>query len=366
MSVYRSYFTNAGLLDNTFEFHDSIHRILVPEYKPSKNLVVICNDDMVCFYDDATLELLPFNRRRISTEDLLKNTFTKFRNTQFVLFHNVVNLNINCTNCLQVQLGNNWTNKNLLHYRPVNNKLFGENYHWITLNNNKRLHRTLSCMYLLGKHFDGTGYIKVDPSDIEHEPSWNDYLDYWRINERNEIFTVSEKHGIFEKGFTKLKKGNGYIANTFRTRAESSNADNFNNELCLWYKHTAVELVNEVQWCPNTSGIISEKYFNTVFGRNIPILISTQNSLQMIRQSGYDVFDDVLDNGYDTIEDPFLRMTSAIDNNSLLFTDQDYAKQVWLELQPRMQKNIEQVRINENKTQEELTQIFKSTIESFK
>jgi hypothetical protein len=41
------------------------------------------------------------------------------------------------------------------------------------------------------------------------------------------------------------------------------------------------------------------------------------------------VFDDVVDHGYDLIQNPFDRITTAIDSNRRLLTDLDYVKKSW-------------------------------------
>jgi hypothetical protein len=56
------------------------------------------------------------------------------------------------------------------------------------------------------------------------------------------------------------------------------------------------------------------------------------------------VFDDVVDHGYDLIENPFDRITTAIDSNRRLLTDLDYVKQSWTQCRPRFENNVRVMR----------------------
>lgn len=362
----RGYYTalkSAKLLENA-QYITGLQAFYDDYVTPKKPIVVLHQDDVICLRDQG-LEMLPKHRRNVPSIDLIEQKIQQYSKTQFVLIHNVTNYNSKINNLKTVQWKNNWCNYNLDQYIPVTNKSLNKSYHWLTLNNNVRLHRHLSCMYALGLNLESTGYIKFDPTGILFHNSWNTYLDYWKFNERNEIFSVKEKFPAFESGFNKIKTSTGYVTRSYTDIPMDTNFENFNNNLSPLYKNTTVEIVNETHWHPERGGIISEKYFNTVFGYNFPILISTSNSLQCIRNSGFDVFDDVLNNNYDTIEDPFVRLTTAIEDNIKLFTDRKYAIDMWHACQDRFNNNVQQTLQNEKNKYQEFCTLIESILNDY-
>ena len=56
------------------------------------------------------------------------------------------------------------------------------------------------------------------------------------------------------------------------------------------------------------------------------------------------MFDDVVDHGYDLIENPFDRITTAIDSNRRLLTDLDYVKKSWTQCRLRFENNVQVMR----------------------
>jgi hypothetical protein len=59
-----------------------------------------------------------------------------------------------------------------------------------------------------------------------------------------------------------------------------------------------------------------------------------------LRNQGFDMYDDVIDHGYDSIQDPVQRMFSAIESNKRLLTDRQYAQSQWRSMLPRMDRNL--------------------------
>ena len=115
-----------------------------------------------------------------------------------------------------------------------------------------------------------------------------------------------------------------------------TNADNFKNKLSKLYENSFVEIVSESEF--DNYPVITEKYLNSVYGRNFPIAIAAPGYIHQLRSAGFDVFDDVVDHGYDLIADPADRLRYAIDKNMHLF--QNSTKQLWQDNLPRFDKNI--------------------------
>lgn len=107
---------------------------------------------------------------------------------------------------------------------------------------------------------------------------------------------------------------------------------NENNFMRLrWlYDHTWINIVTETQYT-ESPGIISEKTLFALLARQIPIFIGYRGMVEDCRRLGFDVFDDVVDHGYDDLED-HERWRCALElNEQLLFGDQDF-EHLWSRL----------------------------------
>jgi hypothetical protein len=112
---------------------------------------------------------------------------------------------------------------------------------------------------------------------------------------------------------------------------------NENNLMRLsWlYDHTWINVVTETQYT-ETPGIISEKTVFALLGRQIPILIGYRGIVEDCRRLGFDMFDDVVDHGYDHLEDGY-RWRRALElNEDLLRNHRDHS-----DLIPRLQRQRE-------------------------
>jgi hypothetical protein len=75
---------------------------------------------------------------------------------------------------------------------------------------------------------------------------------------------------------------------------------------------------------------------------------------------GLDVFDDIVDHSYDDIDDPILRLNSAIELNFRLLIDNTLVKKLWL-------KNKDRFIFNHNFLKNNLHTFYKNrTVELFK
>ena len=84
-----------------------------------------------------------------------------------------------------------------------------------------------------------------------------------------------------------------------------------------WFYRAPVNLIAESssQTDPNTwrSIFITEKTFKALAWHQFPIWYAVPGLVQAVRNLGFDVFDDLLDNhSYDTVEDPWIRMTQVV------------------------------------------------------
>ena len=79
---------------------------------------------------------------------------------------------------------------------------------------------------------------------------------------------------------------------------------------------------------------------HTFFGCNFPIFLFGCGGVAHLRDIGFDVFDDIVDHSYDSIENPFDRIITAIDSNKHLLTNGALVKDQWRACQSRFASNI--------------------------
>lgn len=166
----------------------------------------------------------------------------------------------------------------------------------------------------------------------------------------------SDDMDILHAGYTKLASGpllidSNYIYKQTPTlKTDNDNWSNWQRNLTRYYQNTCVEIVNETLYLePYTN--ITEKFRNSVFGCNIPIVISNIGTVDFLRSLGFDMFDDVVDNSHDKIEDPALRAVSALKNNQTLL---ELSLPAWRSCRERFIHNINVLN--------EIPQFFKSRL----
>ena len=124
------------------------------------------------------------------------------------------------------------------------------------------------------------------------------------------------------------------------TVIQFTNKENFENNLSGLYKNSFVEFVG-CKHHPVTKLNSDEKYINSIYGRNFPIIIGTYKTVEFFRNSGLDMFDNIVDHSYDSIENPVDRFFAAIESNKNLIKDYDQTKQLWKQNEHRFNKNVD-------------------------
>ena len=116
--------------------------------------------------------------------------------------------------------------------------------------------------------------------------------------------------------------------------------ENDNNFLRLanLYGSTRVNIVTETIY-DYTPGIISEKTLLAFVAQQIPIVIGHQGIVQHCRELGFDMFDDIIDHGYDSIEDEDQRMNSVVQQCVLL--DQRFTLDRCVELKTMLAERLD-------------------------
>jgi hypothetical protein len=272
---------------------------------------------------------------------LIDDMASRFPNTNFILFTSLENIDlesIKSTNIQFVPWGGDIVNQadTYQSIEPVLDKNFNSKKTFISLNRNRRQHRVATLSYLFGKGYDKFGEITYLGQYLD--VGIDNLLDYlpWRFNEHQ-----TDIRAAMIDGYPKFYNNKSLATDNYEIYDEvNDNVKNFNQSLSLKYENSFVEIVSESSFSA-PSFMITEKWMNSVYGCNFPILVSGCGTIAHLREVGFDVFEDIVDHSYDTIANPFDRIATAIDNNHRLLTDTDYAKELWKSNQHRFEKNID-------------------------
>jgi hypothetical protein len=220
---------------------------------------------------------------------------------------------------------------------PQVEKNFASNKNFICLNRSPRQHRINLVSYLVGLDLENHGTISFDKKHAWGS-SWLDRVS-WNLTDL-QIETVKP---VLMQGYEKLKtldlQNSLSEADTIYAQNLNS-AKNFDLYLRPMYQDHFVEIVPETQFNVTFFGA-SEKFKNSVYGCNFPIVVGGYGLVEFLRDLGVDMFDDVVDHSYDRIRDPLDRMCAAINLNQRLLTDNNFVKQQWNNNYDRFLKNIE-------------------------
>lgn len=329
----------AGIPDDTCQVIYGWIALMAQERFDKQNIFVITRDHLV---PDAYF--VPVERRDRDPVKAIQSVARSHPGKNFFVINTCHNMESEVANLKFLCWAPEWIDNPFIDYRqitPVEEKHFSENKIWVSLNHNRRVSRYLAAMCLLGADLEQTGHLRIDPSEICEHKSWEGWLYWWHFNDHHTIQDIEQFFPLLEKGFYKLREKIGYTATLFKKPLPDHLAgSNFEVYLKDWYRDSILEIVNETIWQPDAGGIISEKYLNSIYGKNFPILIGTKNQVQHIRNLGFDVFDDIIDHSYDTISSPTLRLINALLNNKDLLCDLRRAKADWIRCQQRFDHNV--------------------------
>lgn len=225
---------------------------------------------------------------------------------------------------------------------PQKIKDFSAVRHWTCLSIAPRPHRLFTACYLLGKDLGidsekGTGWLRISNHVLTNYESWYEFAK----DKCQGSFLVNTEEII--KGFGRLKKllhGGQPAGDIYKDIGLMNNPENFHRSLRNFFKHTAVDIVNETG-CTEPGQYITEKYQHSIYGYNLPILITNHGGVAYLKNNGFDLFDDVIDHSYDKILNHSDRIMSAINLNFKLLTDKAYAIKAWNHVKTRMDANYQ-------------------------
>ena len=176
--------------------------------KTHRKIIVLTEDHL-----SGDSLFLPSLHRDPLTIDKIISVASLYPEFEFTVIHNCLNIPDTVSNitfiCQGPECMINLLN-NYLYAIPQAEKSFSESYFWISLNGNRRVHRYLTSMFLLGSNVEDYGLLRFDPTEILTHSNWESYLWWWQYNERPEILDIEQFYPIFKKGFYKIKNSHGF------------------------------------------------------------------------------------------------------------------------------------------------------------
>jgi len=245
-----------------------------------------------------------------------------------------------------ITIGLTWNN-------PID-KDFNKEWHVICLNNNPRPHRIGVLLYL-----NALGIKSVYSTFISKE-RWEKGVEYTYETILSHLYPYSK---LYDK-MNIISLENIYKHNAEYVFADDNDTnyetllqilpsqncdDNFINKLLPLYKSAAVEIITESTALEETA-MLCEKFVHTIIGECFPIIIGTRRNVEIYRNLGYDMFDDVIDHSYDYEPNPFYRLKMAIDANIDILTNKDLAISLYAQNKERFENNINNYKKQYNKT----------------
>ena len=276
-------------------------------------------------------EFNPFIAKYTDMTLWLKQMARHYADKKIVLFTSLENLKIDEPNVTVVPWGGDITNHQREYQKlePVLEKNLDSKRTFLSLNRNKRTHRAMLVSLLYGLNIQNSGLIScMFKDDID------DLFDYtnWKTADP----------AVYLTGFDKLKN-TGVSINDSREiyhNGNNDNVSNFKNNLKAYYENTFVEIISETSYTESCYNL-TEKTLNSIYGCSFPILLCSKGSVAFLRSMGLDMFDDIIDHGYDIIDDPAERLEYAILKNQELLTNNTRTKALWIENKARFENNVD-------------------------
>ena len=190
----------------------------------------------------------------------------------------------------------------------------------------------------------GINLIEFPTHSFDFVQKFSNKFEKWRkVNEK--INTINfmclngrpRKHRVLVYNYLKSLNIHSFISMSGddTTSYDSYTFDNVENYINLidLYRSAPVNIVTETLYY-ESKGILTEKLFQAFAGLQLPILIAHKGAVADARRYGFDMFDDVIDNSFDTCDND-IRWQKAIDDN-LHILNNEFNYQ---ELLPRLQRN---------------------------
>jgi hypothetical protein len=226
--------------------------------------------------------------------------------------------------------------ENILDFPPTTEHQIDPHRPVLFLNNSERQHRVIALCYLLSQRLDRYCRFTVGDSIGNRIAQFDRFQSYCFHN-----MPQLDLWAVMEQGWQYLKTcpNHNEYQDAVTEHGPNANLDNYTRSLMCLYSQTCVEIVGHSIFAEPTPHI-TEKNFQSLWGRNIPLYMAPAGTVAWMRDHGFDMFDDVIDHGYDSITNPVERIMAVFDLNRDLLTDSDRIIFTWYQNQDRLDYNI--------------------------
>lgn len=168
----------------------------------------------------------------------------------------------------------------------------------------------------------------------------------WQHNPVNSIPVTDYKFGPETAMAQGIKNGNFKNAETYDKLLKKN-----------VFEPSCISIITEPCFYEREA-LITEKTFMAIMGGTLPIWFGGWKNAQSLKKYGFDVFDDIVDHSYETLEDPRERCVQALERNLHLF-DLEKMQKIIKDNRHRLQHNVDLLMSNPF-LQECFTQVRKS------
>lgn len=231
---------------------------------------------------------------------------------------------------------------------PASNKNFSSTRVGIALSRQMRVHRIALASLLYGLNLDQFCYVSAMHINKQLKKINSDnFMDHcpWMFEENH-----TDIQNWLGEGFKKLylnkdiKEVCGPALDIYPTDNNTilkfTNIENYRDNLFPLYTNSFVEFVSETIY-DFPSHTVTEKFLNSVYGYNFPIIVSSPGTVEYLRDCGFDMFDDVVNHSYDLVEHPIDRIKKLVLDNQQLLVNHNYTKDIWSKNIYRFDKNFQ-------------------------
>lgn len=171
--------------------------------------------------------------------------------------------------------------------------------------------------------------------DVENKTFENNFMCLNGYPRKHRTFVFDYLNNLNIKSLVSISNKVSNIPKALRySNYTFDNTQNFINLMPL-YKSTAVNVVTETLYF-ESCGIITEKTLQAFGAMQLPIIIGHKGAVTNIKEYGFDMFDDILDNSYDSMDND-IRWKCALQlNEHVLLNNFDYKN-----IKKRLKKNQE-------------------------
>ena len=151
----------------------------------------------------------------------------------------------------------------------------------------------------------------------------------WQYNDVNDIPVTDFRFGPEKQLGQSIKNGNFKNAETYDLLLKKT-----------VFEPSCISIITEPCYYEREA-MVTEKTFMAMMGGTIPIWFGGWKNAQSLKKYGFDVFDDIVDHSYDTLEDPHERCVQALERNLHLFDDIESLKTILEKNRSRLQHNVD-------------------------